>query len=82
MWSPDPSIIITAAQRDAGADAAAWEALRSERDRLLALSDYTQVADWPGDAAPWRAYRQALRDLPGNTDDPSNPVWPDAPVAS
>jgi hypothetical protein len=24
-------------------------------------------------------YRQALRDLPANTTDPENPVWPTAP---
>ena len=27
----------------------------------------------------WLDYRQALRDLPANTTDPENPVWPAAP---
>ena len=27
----------------------------------------------------WLDYRQALRDLPANTSDPSNPVWPYSP---
>jgi len=27
----------------------------------------------------WLDYRQALRDLPANTTDPENPVWPVAP---
>jgi len=29
----------------------------------------------------WLDYRQALRDLPGNTTDPENPVWPTPPGA-
>ena len=27
----------------------------------------------------WKTYRQALRDLPANTSDPSNPTWPTEP---
>jgi len=27
----------------------------------------------------WLDYRQALRDLPANTTDPENPVWPSPP---
>jgi len=32
------------------------------------------------DHAAWAAYRQALRDLPANTADPRNPVWPIPPA--
>lgn len=60
-------------------DASAFFALREERNRRLAASDWTQVADAPVDAAAWAAYRQALRDMPGNTLDPRNPVWPTLP---
>jgi len=28
----------------------------------------------------WLDYRQALRDLPANTTDPENPVWPEMPT--
>lgn len=56
-----------------------WAALRKERNKILALSDWTQVADAPVDQAAWAAYRQALRDLPANTTDPANPVWPSKP---
>ena len=59
--------------------AIAWKALRSTRDRLLSESDWTQVADAPVDNLAWAIYRQALRDLPANTSDPLNPVWPDKP---
>ena len=78
-WTPDPSIIITAEQRAAEALDAAWTALRTERDARLAQTDWTQVSDAPVDAAPWAAYRQALRDLPENTTDPNEPPWPEEP---
>lgn len=48
--------------------------LRVERNRLLADSDWTQVADAPVDAAAWATYRQALRDLPATVTDPSTPT--------
>lgn len=46
-------------------------ALRAERDRLLAASDFSQMPDAPltkGQRDRWRAYRQALRDLPAASD--------------
>lgn len=59
-----------------------WAELRSRRDQLLSASDWTQVADAPVDQAAWAVYRQALRDLPENTEDPANPVWPVPPDAA
>lgn len=56
------------------------DAVRRERDRLLAASDYTQMPDAPLNADQrdaWRAYRQALRDLPAT--DLNSIVWPTAP---
>ncbi|MEI7743476.1 MAG: phage tail assembly chaperone, partial [Chloroflexota bacterium] len=41
--------------------------MRAIRDRLLELTDWTQVSDSPLTAtarAAWATYRQALRDLP------------------
>lgn len=41
--------------------------VRSQRDQLLAQSDWTQMPDSPLPdeiKAAWAAYRQALRDLP------------------
>ena len=67
---------------------AAWEEIgrdvmlrpvRAKRNRLLIESDWTQVADAPVDTTAWAEYRQALRDLPANTTDPENPVWPTPP---
>lgn len=59
--------------------AAAWDALRAQRNSLLTASDWTQVADAPVNQAAWANYRQELRDLPDNTLDPFNPVWPEKP---
>jgi len=70
------------AQADADALESSWASLRMERDSLLVSSDWTQYNDSPlTDEAKtsWAIYRQELRDLPANTDDPANPTWPDAP---
>lgn len=54
--------------------------IRAERNRLLAASDWTQVADAPVDGRAWAAYRQALRDLPATVKDSGQPVdWPTPP---
>jgi len=53
-------------------------ALRRQRDQLLAETDYLALADSTL-TDEMRSYRQALRDLPANTVDPANPVWPVKP---
>jgi hypothetical protein len=57
----------------------AWTNLRNERNALLTNSDWTVLADSPTPTAAWKAYRQALRDLPANTTDPTAPDWPTPP---
>jgi hypothetical protein len=52
--------------------------LREKRDRLLSDTDWWAVADRTMTDEE-RTYRQALRDLPANTADPANPVWPTKP---
>lgn len=57
--------------------------LRRERDALLSASDWSQFADAPLTAAQraeWRAYRKALRDLPGTTPDLAAVAWPAPPA--
>lgn len=56
-----------------------WDDLRSERDKLLVASDWTQVPDAPVDQPAWATYRQELRVLPDNTEDPRNITWPTKP---
>ena len=53
-----------------------WENLRAERNRRLAETDWWASSDLTM-SDEQRSYRQALRDLPANTSDPENPVWPD-----
>ena len=60
-------------------DDSLMDELRSTRDLILKSSDWTQVPDAPVDQAAWATYRQALRDLPQNTEDPSAPLWPTKP---
>ena len=59
-----------------------WDSVRRHRNALLAASDWTQLNDAPLDESKinaWKAYRQALRDLPENSEDPAAVVWPDLP---
>ena len=56
----------------------ALETLRQRRNQLLAETDYLALSDHVL-SAEMTAYRQALRDLPANTVDPANPVWPVKP---
>ena len=52
--------------------------LRRQRNQLLAETDHLALSDHVL-SAEMTAYRQALRDLPANTVDPANPVWPVKP---
>ena len=52
--------------------------LRTERNHRLAETDYLALTDATL-TDEMRAYRQALRDLPANTSDPANVVWPTKP---
>lgn len=54
--------------------------VRGERDRRLALCDWTQLIDVPEETQlAWQLYRQELRDLPDNVTDPDNVEWPIPP---
>ena len=57
-----------------------WEDLRIKRNKLLAETDHLALSDHVL-TPEMTAYRQALRDLPSNTTDPANPVWPTKPEA-
>jgi hypothetical protein len=55
------------------------------RNGLLAVSDWTQLPDVPLSAerkAEWAVYRQALRDIPAQTEFPENINWPLVPGLS
>lgn len=56
-----------------------FERLRLWRDAQLKASDWTQVEDAPTDKAAWAVYRQALRDLPSQSTNPTDLIFPVAP---
>ena len=82
MAEPSPAELAQAEADYVSGQVAAWDALRTERDRLLYHSDWTQITGAPLDETAvlaWASYRQALRDLPANTVNPVDVVWPPPP---
>ena len=56
-----------------------WQKLRTERNSILKDSDWSQLSDAPltsSQKTAWVTYRQALRDLPANTEDPKDITYP------
>ncbi len=76
--APVPSVPeLTAEQQEAQ--------IRAQRNSLLTLSDWTQLADAPLTAEQkqaWAEYRQALRDVPEQAGFPENVAWPLVPEAT
>jgi hypothetical protein len=56
-----------------------WDQIRLWRNAELAKSDWTQLADASVDKTVWATYRQALRDLPAQTDSADKAKFPTAP---
>jgi len=54
--------------------------LRSERDRRISETDWTQLPDVPeATKIAWQTYRQELRDVPQNYTNMLDVVWPTKP---
>ena len=80
--SSDENYVIT--EDTASKDAAKWTSVRGQRDQKLTACDWTQVADAPltsGKKTEWAIYRQELRDVPEDNQDPDNISWPIAPTS-
>ena len=63
-------------------DAQPLKELRQERNKRLAECDWVVIRATSTDTPvpeEWKTYMQTLRDLPANTEDPVNPVWPVPP---
>jgi hypothetical protein len=52
----------------------------SQRNALLASSDWTQLSDVFIDKEAWAFYRQQLRDISDQPEYPFNLQWPSAPI--
>lgn len=60
-----------------------WDGIRKARTADLAACDYAVMPDYPlseADRAAVAAYRQALRDIPDQGDDPDSVQWPEKPA--
>ena len=53
--------------------------VRRSRTEKLKDSDWTQIADSTADKTAWATYRQALRDITGQTGFPWTITWPNDP---
>jgi hypothetical protein len=67
------------AEYKARRDAEQATSVRQTRNQKLDESDWTQLPDSTADKQAWGAYRQALRDVPGQTRFPWNVQWPAKP---
>ena len=68
--------------KDARLLADKWANIRNFRNQDLASSDWTILDDSPLENAKkieWQNYRQKLRDVPKDNDDPDNIDWPVKP---
>lgn len=59
-----------------------WEIERGVRNRLLQKADLeiNKLEDQGLDASNWRQYRQQLRDVPQQNDNPDQITWPTPPT--
>jgi len=67
----------TTAEEQAALISAEWSQVRMERDMLLQQTDWRASSDLTL-SDDWKSYRQALRDVPTQSD-PFNITWPTAP---
>jgi len=68
----------------ANAPAQMWKEMRQERNHRLDVSDISVLPDrWAvmddDTKTAWTNHRQALRDLPATTADPTDVTWPTPP---
>ena len=86
--SQDPKVYVQShfkgddTAKDARILAEQWTMIRTERDRLLAETDWMSNSDSPTMSAANKTYRQKLRDLPSDQKDETTYVditWPTKP---
>jgi hypothetical protein len=86
--SQDPKVYVQShfkgddTAKDARILAEQWTMIRTERDRLLAETDWMTCSDSPTMSAGNKTYRQKLRDLPSDQKDETayaDITWPTKP---
>jgi len=78
-WVLSKTVVDKTPEQYEADKASAASSVRSERNKKIASSDWTQLADAPVDKAVWATYRQALRDIPEQAGFPWNVQWPEMP---
>lgn len=79
-WYRQYEVVALDAEASAAKLAALAASVRATRNVELALSDFTQLMDYPGqNRAQWASYRQQLRDLPAQAGFPRTVNWPAKP---
>ena len=82
-WDGSAAVLRTEEELEADRLPVITAQARAQRDKLLADCDWTQVLDAPIDSATreaYRAYRQALRDIPDQEGFPGTITWPELPT--
>jgi len=83
QWIRQWSLVDMSPEEQAAADLNEAQNVRSNRNEILKTCDWTQLADSPlseNAKSEWSQYRQALRDIPGNSGFPWDVIWPEVPV--
>jgi hypothetical protein len=85
-YTDDDGVAHTVAELEAAyiknVDGKQAAAVREDRDKRLADTDWTQLIDSPfsnDTNGVWQAYRQALRDIPSQEGFPWDVTWPEKP---
>ena len=81
-WDGSAAVLRTEGEMDADRMPGITARARAQRDKLQLDTDWTQTLDAPIDSdtrAAYRAYRQALRDIPEQEGFPEAITWPELP---
>ena len=60
-----------------------WQRIKDQRTIILLETDWTQLLDCPLEAEKieeFKTYRQTLRDIPQDFENPDDVVWPEKPL--
>ena len=82
-WDGSAAVLRTDEELEADRLPGITAQARAQRDKLLLDTDWTQTLDAPIDEdtkAAYRAYRQALRDIPAQDGFPRSIIWPELPA--
>ena len=81
-WNYDDSKFTDIYDEKPATDEEIASQVRSDRDSLLARSDWTQMPDSAlsdSKKKEWVAYRKSLRDIPSQSGFPKEVTWPERP---